>query len=155
CRRFRYGHRRAWRRVGGEARGPGLYRLGAQGWLVAGRALPVRRRPGFNPRPDRHPRPHASAFGHGVTRRILGLEFSGGSDAGRKIWIAEGQETGSRLRLIDLRPAAELPGGEAAPGTAIAALARYIVAVPNTVTGCDFPFSIPRSLIEEPSWEDF
>jgi hypothetical protein len=90
-----------------------------------------------------------------VTRRILGIDFSGATDAGRKIWIAEGLEADGKLRLVNLRPAAELPGGAAAPITAIAALARHIIDVPDTVAGCDFPFSIPRSLIEEPSWEDF
>jgi len=90
-----------------------------------------------------------------VTRRILGIDFSGATDAGRKIWIAEAVEADGTLRLVDLRPAAELPGGDVAPITAIAALARHIVEVPDTVAGCDFPFSVPRGLIEEPSWEDF
>ena len=90
-----------------------------------------------------------------MTRRILGIDFSGASDAGKKVWIAEGEETSDTFRLIDLRPASELPGGDASPLTAIAALARHIVSVPNTVAGCDFPFSIPRSLIDEPSWEAF
>jgi len=90
-----------------------------------------------------------------VTRRILGIDFSGASDAGRKIWIAEGVEAGSKLRLVALRPAAELAPDAIAPADAIYALARLILANPNTVAGCDFPFSIPRSLIEEPSWRDF
>ncbi len=90
-----------------------------------------------------------------MTRRILGIDFSGASDAGKKIWVAEAYEAKKALRLVDLRPAAELAGEDAAPVTAIAALARHIVAVPNTVAGCDFPFSIPRSLIDEPSWEAF
>jgi hypothetical protein len=90
-----------------------------------------------------------------LNRRILGIDFSGASDAGRKIWIAEGREPGDTFHLADLLPAAELPGGDTAPAGAIAALARHIVAVPNTIAGCDFPFSIPRSLIAEPSWERF
>lgn len=90
-----------------------------------------------------------------MTRRILGIDFSGATDAGRKIWIAEGLETAGTLRLVALRPAAELPGGAAVPITAVAALARHIIGVPDTVAGCDFPFSIPRSLIEEASWKDF
>lgn len=90
-----------------------------------------------------------------MTRRILGIDFSGARDAGKKIWIAEGEEADGKLRVVDLRPAAELPGGDVQPVTAIAALARHIVAAPNTVAGCDFPFSIPRGLIEEPSWEAF
>jgi hypothetical protein len=90
-------------------------------------------------------------------RRILGIDFSGASDAGRKIWIAEGRSAGggAPFNLIDLRPACDLEGGAVPPAGAIAALARHIVRAPNTVAGFDFPFSIPAALIEEPSWVDF
>jgi hypothetical protein len=88
-------------------------------------------------------------------RRILGIDFSGANDAGRRIWIAEGIEAGNKLRLIDLLPAAELGLGATAPGGAIAAVARHILGDPNTVAGCDFPFSLPRSLIDTPTWADF
>lgn len=90
-----------------------------------------------------------------MTRRILGIDFSGATDAGKKIWIAEAREFGDAIRLIDLHPAAELPGGDATPIPAVAALARHILAEPDTVAGCDFPFSVPRSLIDERSWIDF
>jgi hypothetical protein len=88
-------------------------------------------------------------------RRILGIDFSGASDAGRKIWVAEGQDIEGKLSLTELRPAAELPAGGVAPAVAIAALAQHITAVQNTVAGCDFPFSIPRNLFDEPSWDAF
>jgi Protein of unknown function (DUF429) len=89
-------------------------------------------------------------------KRILGVDFSGASDAGRKIWIAEGRvSSAGALTLIDLTPACELQGGGTAPEIAISALARHIVREPGTVVGCDFPFTLPRRLIEEPSWVDF
>jgi hypothetical protein len=89
-------------------------------------------------------------------RRILGIDFSGASDAGRKIWIAEGRlMRGTRFELTDLRPACELPNSGIGPEIAIAALARHIVREPDTIVGCDFPFTLPRSLIEEPRWVDF
>jgi hypothetical protein len=88
-------------------------------------------------------------------RRVLGVDFSGAGDAGRRIWIAEGIEADGRLRLVDLLPAAELEPDAMAPAAAIAAVARHILAEPDTVAGCDFPFSLPRSLIDAPSWEDF
>ena len=90
-----------------------------------------------------------------TARRILGIDFSGANDAGHKIWIAEGALEGAGFALSDLRPASALPGGAAAPGPAVAALLRHILVAPNTVAGCDFPFSIPRSMIEEPSWAEF
>ena len=83
-------------------------------------------------------------------QRILGIDFSGASDAGRKIWIAEGRRgRGSRFILDDIRPACDLAGGGTAPAPAIAALARHIVSEPGTIAGCDFPFSIAKSLIDE------
>lgn len=92
----------------------------------------------------------------GAQRRILGVDFSGARDAGRKIWVAEGRRrsTGA-MALVDVRPACDLAGGGLSPESAIAALARHILKLPDTVAGCDFPFSIPRALIEESSWEDF
>ena len=89
-------------------------------------------------------------------RRVLGVDFSGANDAGRKIWIAECKRgRGNRLTLIDLRPAAELPGGGVDPRAAIAALAAHIVREPGTIAGCDFPFTLPLAVIDRPSWEAF
>lgn len=88
-------------------------------------------------------------------RRILGIDFSGATDAGRKIWVAEGYVRHRLFQLSDVRPACELESGGVDPVRAIEALARHIAAVPDTIAGCDFPFSIPQSLIEERSWLDF
>ena len=89
-------------------------------------------------------------------RRVLGVDFSGANDAGRKIWVAECKRgRGNRLTLLDLRPAAELPGGGVDPTTAIAALAAHIVREPDTISGCDFPFTLPMQMIDRPSWETF
>ena len=42
--------------------------------------------------------------------RILGVDFSGASDAGRKIWIAEGRPDGSgALELLSCVAAIDLP----------------------------------------------
>jgi len=90
-----------------------------------------------------------------TARRILGVDFSGATDAGRRIWVAEGRARDDVFELLDLRPAAALEGGGLSPSVAIAALRAHIVKVPDTVAGLDFPFSIPRSLIEESSWIAF
>jgi hypothetical protein len=91
-----------------------------------------------------------------ISRRILGIDFSGAADAGRKIWVAEARLASDRpLALTDIRPACELESGGDAPEIAIAALRRHILLEADTVAGCDFPFSIPRDLIEEESWEAF
>jgi hypothetical protein len=86
-------------------------------------------------------------------RRVLGVDFSGANDAGRKIWIAELQR-GRKLSLVDLLPAVDLPDSGPAPSVAIAALARHILREPETIVGCDFPFTLPKAVMEAP-WETF
>lgn len=81
--------------------------------------------------------------------RILGLDFSGAVDAGRGIWLAEGQADGSRLRVTDCRRAADLPGGGAAREPALAALRQYLSGLGAYAIGMDFPFSLHRSLVPE------
>ena len=87
--------------------------------------------------------------------RLLGIDFSGAQDAGRKIWVASARRTDGALVIEDCSPAADLPGGTRQPEAAIAALARYIVAEPDTIAGCDFPFSLPLSLVHADNWRDF
>jgi hypothetical protein len=89
-------------------------------------------------------------------KRVLGVDFSGASDAGRKIWIAECKRArGNRLTLVDLRQACDLPNGGVDPATAIAALADHIVEQPDTIAGCDFPFSLPKLHIGKAGWSPF
>jgi hypothetical protein len=89
-------------------------------------------------------------------RRVLGVDFSGASDAGRKIWIAEARRgRGNRLTLVDVRPASELAEGGVAPAVAIAALAHHIVKDPDTIAGFDFPFTLPKQVIDRSVWEAF
>jgi len=93
------------------------------------------------------------------SRRILGIDFSGGVDAGRNIWIAEAiQDLRDRRRPLKIEaclPAIDLPRSGAMPALAIPALARHILRDPTTLAGCDFPFSLPAALMRATSWEDF
>lgn len=92
-------------------------------------------------------------------RRILGIDFSGGADAGRNIWIAEAfQDLRDRRRPLKIEtclPAIDLPRSGAMPALAIPALARHILRDPTTLAGCDFPFSLPTALMHAATWEDF
>lgn len=89
-------------------------------------------------------------------KRVLGVDFSGANDAGRKIWIAECKRgRGNRLTLVDLRRACDLDNADADPATAIAALAEHIVKQPDTIAGCDFPFSLPKMHIGKAGWSPF
>lgn len=89
-------------------------------------------------------------------RRVLGVDFSGASDAGRKIWIAEARRgRGNRLKLVDLRAASELPDSGISPATAISALARHVIRESDTIAGFDFPFTLPKAVIDRPTWKAF
>jgi len=88
--------------------------------------------------------------------RILGVDFSGASDAGRKIWVAEGRLDGNgALELLTCVAAIDLPGGGTAPAEAVPALARHIAGLGFARVGCDFPFSLPRELVTARSWRSF
>jgi hypothetical protein len=92
-------------------------------------------------------------------RRILGIDFSGATDAGRKIWIAEAHidlaEPHHSLTIDACFPAIDLPLSGLAPALAIAALADYVTLDPTTVAGCDFPFSLPAALVDAETWQAF
>ena len=87
--------------------------------------------------------------------RLLGIDFSGAQDAGRKIWVAEARRSDGPLAIELCRPASDLPGGSREPDIAIAALARHIMAEQDTIVGCDFPFSLPLDLVQAKDWRSF
>ena len=94
-----------------------------------------------------------------TTRRILGIDFSGAVDAGRRIWIAEARHDirapDQPLRIDACLPASDLPDSGTDPERAIAALARHITLDRSTIAGCDFPFGLPQSLVDALTWEEF
>ncbi|MDE0060525.1 MAG: DUF429 domain-containing protein [Defluviicoccus sp.] len=88
-------------------------------------------------------------------RRVIGVDFSGARHAGDHIWIAVGTQQAGRLTLDDCLPARELYGGARDREAALAALRDFLAGERRAAAGLDFPFSLPRSLIEETAWEDF
>jgi hypothetical protein len=87
--------------------------------------------------------------------RVLGIDFSGASDAGAKIWVATAQRQDGPLVIEDCRPAMQLPAGARAPREALAALRAHIIAEADTIAGCDFPFSLPADLVKARDWRHF
>jgi len=88
--------------------------------------------------------------------RILGVDFSGAKDAGRRIWVAKGKT--AQLGVFQLEEciaAVDLENGGRDPDTAVSALAAMMVSETDTLVGCDFPFSLPRQLIANKSWDSF
>jgi hypothetical protein len=91
----------------------------------------------------------------GPVARVHGIDFSGATDAGRRIWVASGAAVGGVLRITDLRRAAELPGGGVEHDAALGALRGFMVAAGTCAIGCDFPFGLPGPLVAVPDWVAF
>ncbi len=91
----------------------------------------------------------------GIPRQIYGVDFSGASDAGRKIWIASGIIKEGLLHIQVCNQASEFPGANIKLDVCLKALRDFIGGEKDGVFGFDFPFGLPRKLIEERSWEDF
>jgi hypothetical protein len=90
-----------------------------------------------------------------MAERIFGVDFSGAEKAGDAIWIAEACINGSRVHLESCWPASALPGSGSERARCLAALVAFIASQRSAVIGCDFPFSLPVTMIDEPSWRAF
>ena len=88
-------------------------------------------------------------------KQVFGVDFSGASDAGRKIWIAAGSIEDDTLHIHDCLRGATLPGSARARDRCLAALRAFIVRAGASIFGLDFPFGLPAGLIQQPRWEDF
>ena len=80
-----------------------------------------------------------------MSSRVLGVDFSGASDAGRSLWLTEARETGDGLRVEDCYRAADEWGPDREE--AHAGLRSRLTAF--DVVGLDFPFSLPQALLDE------
>ena len=87
--------------------------------------------------------------------RVLGVDFSGARDAGNKIWIAEGIVTANGVEIYSCKRARDLPGGAVDLDRALRALVEHLAGKTDALAGLDFPFSLPRELIADPSWNVF
>jgi hypothetical protein len=95
--------------------------------------------------------------------RVYGVDFSAAAaDAGRKTWIASGRVDPERggLLVTDLRPLVEVADvGAARRDDALPALVEWIRGRDEAaVVGLDFPFGLPRFVLEETgneSWRSF
>ncbi|MFN0135050.1 MAG: DUF429 domain-containing protein [Phycisphaerae bacterium] len=95
-----------------------------------------------------------------ATAALIGLDFSGGVDAGRKIWLSIGRtDEGGRYVVERCLPAVELPGSAAERNAAIGAVRRLLRELTpdgaTTIVGCDFPPSLPLMLIPGGDWRAF
>lgn len=78
--------------------------------------------------------------------RVLGVDFSGASDAGRAVWLTEARTTGEGLAVTDCYRAAEVFGVDRE--AALSGL-RERATEGFDVVALDFPFSLPEALLAE------
>jgi hypothetical protein len=78
--------------------------------------------------------------------RVLGVDFSGASDAGRSIWLTEARHTEDGLVVEDCYRAAD--GWGVDRERAHAGL-RERASDDFAAVGMDFPFSLPQALLDE------
>lgn len=90
-----------------------------------------------------------------LPRRILGVDFSGAADAGRRIWITQAHMAGGRLHVEACDSAVTLLQCAPSPGASHAALVEFLRRTGGCVVGCDFPFSLSAAMIPERSWPRF
>lgn len=88
----------------------------------------------------------------GERSRVLGVDFSGAVDAGRKLWVATGRIDGDHLVIETCLRGSDLPGARRDRASCLAALRSVLAGANSAVVGLDFPFSLPRTLIPDESW---
>jgi hypothetical protein len=88
-------------------------------------------------------------------RRVYGVDFSGAADAGKKIWITQGVLEGEALHVEACYRGADLPGSGVERDRCLVALRDFIAGEKAGAFGLDFPFGLPRDLVEADTWYDF
>jgi hypothetical protein len=87
--------------------------------------------------------------------RIIGVDFSGAEQAGKAIWVADGEVTPDGLALTSCIPASELPGGAVARAPALAAFVDHLAEAKDAAVGMDYPFSLPQQFVAPQEWVDW
>jgi hypothetical protein len=90
-----------------------------------------------------------------LRRIVYGVDFSGAKDAGKKIWIARGIIKENFLQITECFQAKDLPGSGGERERSLISLREFIRKQKDSIVGLDFPFGIPKALVEEESWKKF
>ena len=90
-----------------------------------------------------------------IDRPIYGVDFSGAKQAGKHIWVTGGVMEGEALRIDTCRRGDTLPDSGKQREQCLVALRTLIVGSGRAAFGCDFPFGLPASLVEQDSWDSF
>jgi hypothetical protein len=86
-------------------------------------------------------------------KSIVGVDFSAGIEAGRKIWVTSCTlDTQSRLVIQSVVRADALPGSGLDRQSAHTALAAHLASLDRALVGLDFPLSIPGPFLPAAGW---
>jgi hypothetical protein len=86
---------------------------------------------------------------------IIGIDFSGGVNAGRKIWIASGRAENDVLLIDDCMRGEALPGSSRERAECLAALRAFMQSAGDALIGLDVPLGLPHELMNGQTWLQF
>lgn len=90
-----------------------------------------------------------------LPNKIYGIDFRGAKDAGSKIWIASALIGGNTIEIENCYQAKHLPDSAAERDQCLNALRHFISNQKACTCGLDFPFGLPRRLVEANNWDEF
>ena len=88
-------------------------------------------------------------------QRFIGVDFSGGVNAGRKIWIANGRAVNDVLLIETCLQGEALPDSARERTGCLAALRTFIRSAGDALIGLDFPLSLPADFLNGQTWLHF
>lgn len=89
------------------------------------------------------------------TTTLYGVDFSGGKNAGQKIWITEAKVKGKKIEIARCASIMEMTGCSKDRTEALKALVTLISQSRSAVWAIDFPFSLPEKIVVGKTWEAF
>src|SRR5512143_2660026 len=86
---------------------------------------------------------------------FIGIDFSGGVNAGQKIWIASGRAENDVLLIETCLQGEALPDSSREREKSLAALRVFIRSAGESLIGLDFPLGLPCELLPDQTWLQF
>lgn len=88
-----------------------------------------------------------------MVKSILGVDFSGAKNAGESIWLASGELDQGRLKISTTwSPAGK---GKRSRPAALECIQGVVADGRYDVVGFDFPFGLPREVVDTEDWASF
>jgi hypothetical protein len=81
-----------------------------------------------------------------VSKKVVGIDFSGAKDAGNHIWMSTGTKSGGHLRIDHCVKAKHYFGCQSSKNKIYDELVNWIDSSQNITIGIDFPFSVPETV---------